>query len=173
MLGFRHGQVAHGRQLEIFAPEQISRGQKKNDQAQTADEEERHRDEIDQDREQSRPRTFERGAQRRWWTAERICGVVCAFHFERDVVDEESSDQSGHCRHQEDRSDNDAEAHGDGNDPSQDRERRMCASAEQALGPIHAIGGKPDQQALNSDADDHDQDESEPDGFPQHRAERW
>ena len=63
--GFGHGLVAHGRQLEIFATEQVSGGQEKNDDAQTADKQERHRDEIDQDREQSRPRAFEHGAQRR------------------------------------------------------------------------------------------------------------
>src|SRR5262249_58346510 len=70
-LGLGQGPMAHGRQFKIFAAEQIGAGEEKNEDADAREEKKRQRDEINQDREQSRFQAFDerlhqwRGAARR------------------------------------------------------------------------------------------------------------
>jgi hypothetical protein len=157
--------------LEIFAPEQKCGGEEKDHGADTGEQQERHRDEIDQDRERGRLGAFDGGAAKRQGSADRLAGVVRALHLERDIVDEEAPDQRGHRRHQEHRSDDDAEAGGDGQNPCKDRYGRVRADAQQAFGPIRAGGGDPDQQSVERDAEEYDQDQRQPCALQECRPE--
>ena len=99
--GLRDRRMTHGGQLEIFAAKQIGAGQEKNDRAGAGEKKERHRDEVDQDRQQSRLGTFEQRARERQRRADRLRRIVRAFDFERDLIDEEAADQRSDRRHQE------------------------------------------------------------------------
>src|SRR5262249_36537291 len=139
---------------------------------EASEEEERQRDEIDQARKQGRFHAFDERARQRQRPADRLYGIVSAFHFERDVVDEEAADQRGDRRHQEYRSDDDAKARGDGNNPDEDRERRGCTDAEYGLGPIRTGGCEPDQQPMEGNGGEQGKGEPKPGGFEQHPPKR-
>ena len=100
---------AHRGELEIFAAEKEGGGEEEDQRAEPREQQEWHRKEINQDREQRGLAALEHRTRERQRRAGRIGGIMAALDFKRDVIDEEARDQRRHRRHQEDRSGNDAE----------------------------------------------------------------
>ncbi len=148
---------AHGGELEIFSAQEIGRGHEEDDRADAAEEQEWHRDEIDDDRQQCRLGAFHHRQGHRQCAARCFVRVVGPFHVERDLVDEKAADQRRHHRHQEHRSDDDTEPYDDRDGPGHDQEGRVGIGAQHGLRPGLAEACQPDQGAVQRDPDDYDQ----------------
>ena len=141
--------------------------------AQTGEEEERHRDEIDADREQGvltpsiRERASGGGVARRDRPGSGVRSTSSAISSTKKLatsavtagirkIDPTMMPSAAAMERTQVRID----------------QRRVRARAEQALEPIRARGRKPGEQPVQPDAHEHDQHEREADGFQQDRAER-
>ena len=108
-LGLRRRPEAHRGELEIFAAEEVGGGEEENDGAESREQQERHRDQINHAGEERRLHALDQRAQERQRGAHRLVGIIGAFDLDGDVVGKEARHQRGHRRHQEDGADNDTE----------------------------------------------------------------
>jgi hypothetical protein len=162
-LGVGNRTEAHGRQLEIDAAEQVRGGNEKDDHADTGEQQERQRHQIDHDGQRRRLDAFDQRAPDRHVGAGQVGRIVLALDQLGDLVGVETGDQRGDRRHQEYRAGDKPEAGQDGEHPFERIERPMGVRPERGFEPAAAAGDRPGDQPMQPDAERDQQHQRKPD----------
>jgi len=107
----------HRGEQEIFPAEQIGVRHEEDQKAKPGEQHERHRDQIDQKRQQAGLHALDRGARQRDRHAGRIGRIVHMLDFGRNLVGEEARNERRDRRHEEDRAGDQPKARQDGEHP--------------------------------------------------------
>ena len=161
---------AHRSEQEVFAPEQKCVRHEEDQEPDSREQQERHRDQIDEQRQQRGLDALEGRGPERHRHAGRIGRVVHMLDLGGDLVGEEAGDKGRHRRHDEDRAGEQSDAQVHCHDPEQHVQRCVPAGPRNAFQIACAFRRQPGEHPLQSDAEHDQHQDREPDGFQQHRA---
>src|SRR5579872_3521059 len=149
--------VAHRRELEIFASQQIAVGGEKGEDVDARREQQRQRDQVDEDRQAGEAQRAKRGGAEGDGLAERTGRIDLAFDDESDLVEKEAGRQRRDRRDKKGEADEEAEA-------GEDREDRRQ--------PGRAEADKRDEQPVESEPGDDQNRQRQRQRFDQDGAKR-